>query len=178
MFSVPRGTRLLSVAARSPASGLAALFRSQEEDARTVSGGPSLKRCRLRGKQVEREATSCCPRPVGPWRNARSARCFCPSRNGAAARAQLTRGETKCLFCSGEQMQKMNEAGRSNGITAALERFCAASPSVYFAALDRVRRFLGQEAAKEYVARGQLCRGKRQAKGGKSKASNRARAYG
>ena len=56
MFSVPRGTRLLSVAARSPASGLAALFRSQEEDARTVSGGPSLKRCRLRGKQVEREA--------------------------------------------------------------------------------------------------------------------------
>ena len=32
-------------------------------------------------------------------------------------------------------------------------------PGVYFAALDRVRRFLGQEAAKEYVARGQLCQG-------------------
>ena len=120
------------------------------------------RRCRLRGKQVEREAylvLSPACRPVEECTGRRTRRCFCPSRNGAAARVQLTRGETKCLFCSGEQTQKMNETGRSNGITAALERFCAASPGVYFAALDRVRRFLGQEAAKEYVARGQLCQG-------------------
>ena len=82
--------------------------------------------------------------------------CFCPSRSGAAARVHPTRGESKCMFCCGVQMQNMHEAGWSNGLTAALERFCAASPGVYFAALDRVRHFLGQEAAKAYAERSPL----------------------
>ena len=79
-----------------------------------------------------------------------SACCFCPSRNGAAARVHLARGETTCMFCSEAQMQKVHE-GRSHGLAAALERFRAASPGVYLAALSRVRYFLGAEAAKAYA---------------------------
>ena len=93
------------------------------------------------------------PRPVGPRSSARGARtrpAVFVRRETGRRPACLARGETTCMFCSEAQMQKVHE-GRSHGLAAALERFRAASPGVYLAALSRVRYFLGAEAAKAYA---------------------------
>ena len=75
---------------------------------------------------------------------------FSASGPGVRARVHPERDETHCLFCNREAMEKASRVKRSNRITCALKKFVAADEGIFEAALERVKLFLGEDAAEEF----------------------------
>ena len=91
------------------------------------------------------------PRPneLCPGYNGEACR-FCPGDPGAPAGVHKARQVGQCLFCNREAMEKASRVKRCNRITCALKKFLAADEGIFEAALERVKLFLGEDAAEEF----------------------------
>lgn len=130
--------------------------------------GPPSRKVQLRLQEIEHGAPpksspvmkrpGMLKRPAGrsPWPNEfcagfQGVACrFCPMEPGKPARVHPERGMRHCVFCNLERMEAAHGVVRGNVVTAALKKFRAVDTAILDAALERVQRFLGEEAAKGY----------------------------
>ena len=78
---------------------------------------------------------------------------FCPVQPGRPARVHPERGIHECAFCHKDRMEASLVAGRRGVLTGALKKFLTVDRGIFDAAVQRIRLFLGEEAAKDYEKR-------------------------
>ena len=76
---------------------------------------------------------------------------FCPNEPGKPAGVKAHQGHRHCIFCEKERMEE-GRGRRTRGVlTAALKKFLLGNSSIFEAALQRVKAFLGEETAERYA---------------------------